>query len=107
MPFTLFTAFVLTAKYATSPKPAQIVFAIAVVTAWPLCLLPVCAWSCGFALLCFRVLGTQPPHHARSSFNRTRLWAFFLTVCGIAALAAATAITWGLLIAELAPIWFR
>lgn len=107
MPFTLFPAFALTATYATSPKPGQIVFAVAVLTVWPLCLLPVSAWSCRLALLCFRRLGAQASHHEGPSFDRTRLWAFALTVSAIAALAAATAIPWAVLITQRAPIWFR
>src|SRR5512141_969835 len=108
VPFVLLAVFVILAQYAPSPKPAQVAFAIAILTMWPFCLLPVTALSCHLAFLAIRVLRAAPSPSSggpRSPFAQWRLRSFVALLLVLAVVGAISIVPWLLVVYQLAPTW--
>lgn len=102
VPFVLLALFVISAKYAPSPKPAQFTFAVAILAIWPLCFLPVSVWSCRLAFLAIRVLREAPSSGgARSSLGRSRLGSFAALLLVLAVVGAVLVVPWFLVVRQL------
>lgn len=105
VPFVLLALFVLLARLSPSSKPAQFAFAVAILAIWPLCLLPISAWSFRLALLTIAVLRSAPSSGGARPGGRLRLRSFAALLLVLAAIGAVAVVPWILVVYQLAPAW--